>query len=60
MTLKTNKKFEEKLTCGLKMTGEIWYIFTRPLESLKFGTLMEQKMYKLKIYRGVMCHDNEE
>ena len=64
MTLKSDAKFEKKLTCGLKMTG-IWQIFTRALESVKFGTLMgffcpKQKMYELKIYRGVMCHDNEE
>ena len=25
-------KFEEKLTCGLEMTWEIWQIFTRALE----------------------------
>ena len=48
-----------------KMTWGIWEIFTRALESLKIGTLMgffcpKLKMYELKIYRGVMCHDNEE
>ena len=48
-----------------KMTWGIWQIFTRALESLKIGTLMgffypKYKMYDLKIYRGVMCHDNEE
>ena len=46
------------------MTG-VWEIFTRALKSVKIGTLMgsfcpKQKMYELKIYRGVMCHDNEE
>ena len=49
----------------LKLTWAIWQIFTRALESLKIGTLMgffcpKLKMYKLKIYRGIMCHDNEE
>ena len=46
------------------MTWEIWQFFTRAL-SLKTGTLMTSfcvklKVYGLKIYRGVMCHDNEE
>ena len=47
------------MTCG------IWKIFTRAYESLKRETLMASfclklKMYELKNYRGVMCHDNEE
>ena len=47
------------------MTGGIWQFFTRALKSLKIGTLMgsfypKQKMYEPKIYRGVMCHENEE
>ena len=57
--LKENWLFLSKVTWG------IWDIFTRALESLKIGTLMgffcpKLKMYELKIYRGVMCHDNEE
>ena len=40
-------------------------MFIRALESLQIGTLMtyfclKLKMYELKIYRGVICHDNEE
>ena len=40
-------------------------MFTRVLESLKIGTLMgsfypKWKIYELRIYRKVMCHDNEE
>ena len=51
--------------CFQKLTWGIWQIFTRALESLQIGTLMASlclklKMYELKIYRGVMCHDNEE
>ena len=47
------------------MTWRIWKISTRVLESFKIGTFMASfcpklKMYKLKIYRGVMFHDNEE
>ena len=65
MTLKSDAKFEGKLTSGLKKDMRIWQIFTRALESVKIGTLMgsfcpTQKMYELKIYRGVICHDNEE
>ena len=46
------------------MTWENWQFFTRAL-SLKTETLMTSfcvklKVYELKIYRGVMCHDNEE
>ena len=48
-----------------KLTWEISQIFTRRLESLQIGTLMtyfylKLKMYELKIYRKVLCHDNEE
>ena len=65
MVLKTDTKFERKLTCASKMTWAIWQFFTRVLESFKIRTLMASfclklKMYELKIYRGVMCHDNEE
>ena len=47
------------------MTWEISQIFTRAHESFKIGTLMayfclKLKIYELKIYRGVMCYDNEE
>ena len=40
-------------------------MFTRELGSLQIGTLMVffcpiSKMHELKIYRGVICHDNEE
>ena len=39
-------------------------MFTRALESLKIGSLIgsfnpKQKKYEVKIYRGVICHDNE-
>ena len=43
-----------------KMTLGIWQIFTRTLEKSQNwdfdGMLSKQKMYKLKIYREVMCH----
>ena len=64
MALKINKKSEGKRVLP-NMTWEIWKIFARALETLKIGTLMgfffpKLKLYELKIYRGVICHDNEE
>ena len=48
-----------------RMRWRIWEIFIKALESVKSGTLMgsfcpKWKMYELKIYREVICHDNEE
>ena len=48
-----------------KMTWWIWQTFTRALKSLKTETLMDSfyskwKMYDLKIYRGIICHENEK
>ena len=59
MTLKSDAKFEKKLTCGLENEWRIWQIFTRALGSLKIGTLMgsfypKLKMFQLKSYRRVM------
>ena len=56
---------EENWLVLWKMIWGIWQIFTRAHESLKIGTLMESfclklKMYELKIYREVMCDDNEK
>ena len=58
MTLKSDAKFEKKLTCSLEND-------MRNMANLKIGTLMGSihpmlKMYELKIYRGAICHDNEE
>ena len=65
MTLKSDTKFEEKLTCGLKHDMGNLVNFHQRTESVKIGTLMEsfcptEKRYDLQIYRGVTCHDNEE
>ena len=62
MTLKSDIKFEEKLTCVLENDMRN---LTRALRSVKIGTLMgffcpKYKIHELEIYRGVMCHDNEE
>ena len=47
------------------ITWGSWQIFTRALESLKIGTLIgffcpKLQIYELKIYRGVMYHDNDD
>ena len=57
-----------KLTCRLKNDIKSLVNFHQnkfSLKSIKTGTSMgpfcsKKKMYELKIYRGVMCHDNEE
>ena len=53
------------MTCGLKNDIRNMANFTRALESLKIGILMESfnaklKKYELKIHRGVICQNNEE
>ena len=65
MALKINKKSEGKLTCASKYDMRNLENFHQSTETLKIGTLMgffcpKLKMYELKIYRGVMCHDSEE
>ena len=35
MTMKSNAKFKEKLTCGLENNMRIWQIFTRVLEKFE-------------------------
>ena len=66
MALNIDATFEGKLTCAFKNDMRNLANFHQSMfESLKIGTLMgsfhpKQKMYELKIYRGVMCHDNEE
>ena len=61
MALKIDTKFEAKMTCASKNETRN---SARVLESLKIGTLMTSflklEMCEPKIYRGVICHDNEE
>ena len=59
------QNLKEKGLVLTKMTWGIWWIFTRVLKSLNIGTLMgsfypKWKMYKLKICKGVMCHDTKQ
>ena len=65
MTLKSDAKFEEKLTCGLENDSNLanFHQSTPKCQNWDFdGILLSkvQKMYLLKISRGVMCHGNEE
>ena len=66
MALNIDATFEGKLTCVFKNDMRNLANFHQSMfEGLKIGTLMgsfnpKQKIYELKIYRGVLCHDNEE
>ena len=65
MTLKSDAKFEKKLTCGLEIDMKELGKFSSEHSSLKIGTLMElfylnKETYDLKTYRRVMCQDSEE
>ena len=56
-------KIWRKTTCAFE--NDTRKIFTRSLKNLKIMVLMgffypKKKMHELKIYRGVMCHNNEE
>ena len=66
MALKIDATFEKKLTSAFKNDMRNLANFHQSVfESLKIGTLMgffypKQKIYELKIYRGNLCHENEE
>ena len=66
MALSIDATFKGKLTCAFKNDMRNLANFHQStFESLKIGTLMgsfypKQKMYALKIYRRIMCHDNDE
>ena len=66
MELNIDAKFEGKLTCDFKNDmRNLANFYQSTFESLKIQTFIgsfypKQKMYEFKIYRGVMCHDNEE
>ena len=54
MALKSNAKFEKKLTCGLEN-------HMRNLANFNHSTRKSQNWdFELKIYWGAVCHDNEE
>ena len=66
MPLNINAKLEVKLTCASKNGMRNFVNFHHSMfENLKIGTFigsfyLKYKMCELKIYRGVMCYDNEE
>ena len=66
MALNIDAAFEGKLTCAFKNDMRNLANFHQSMfGSLKIGILIEsfyskQKMYELKIYRGVLCHDKLE
>ena len=66
MALKIDATFEGKLTSAFKNDmRNLANFYNSMFESLKIGTLMgffypKQNIYELKIYRGNLCHDNEE
>ena len=65
MALKIDIKFEGKLTCASKNDRNFANFHQSTFESLESWTFIasfypKQKMFELKIYREVMCHDNKE
>ena len=66
MVFNIDAKFEEKVAFAFKNDMQNLANFqTSTFEYLKIGNLMgffylKQKMYELKIYRGIVWHDNEE
>ena len=60
MALKTDTKFEGKLTCTSKNDMKNFANFHQStFESLK-KVLSSKIQNELTIYRGVMCHENKE
>ena len=65
MALNIDAKFEGKMTCAFKNDMRNLANFHQSMfGSLKIGTLMgsfypKYKMYELKLYRGILCPDNE-
>ena len=66
MALNIDAKFEGKMTFAFKNDMRNLANFHQSMfGSLKIGSLMvsfypKQKMHELKIYRGVLCHQNKE
>ena len=65
MALKIDATLHRKLTCAFRNNMRNLGNFQQKLEIVKTETLMgffypKLKMYELKIYKRVLCHDNEE
>ena len=65
MALKIDATLDRKLTSTFKNDmRNLGNFHQSTFERLKIGSLMgslypKQKLYEFKIYRGVLCHDNE-
>ena len=60
MTLKKDAKFEEKLTCGLESDIRNLAKFQQSTQKCQNWDFDGIFLSELHIYRGVICHDNEE
>ena len=65
MTLKSDAKFEEKLTLGSKMTWGIWWILMGAVASLQICTFMcyfcqQHIKFQVKKCRRIISHGTEE
>ena len=65
MTMKGGAKFEEKLTCGLENDRRNLVNFHQSTQKSQNWNVDEipsskKRMYELKMYTVVICHDNEE
>ena len=65
MALKIDAKSEGRLACALEVTRNLASFHQSTFEKCKIGSLMgsfypKYEMHELEIYRGVMCHENEE
>ena len=53
-------KFEKEFTRQFKIDISLTNSLEHVRKILMGSFYPKQKMYEFKIYRGVMCHDNEE
>ena len=60
MTMKMMQNLKRNWLVVSKLKWGICWILSRALKSLKVGTLMGSHYSKYKIYRGIMCRDNEK
>ena len=63
--LESDAKFEGKMTGGLENDMKNLVNFHQSTQKSQIWVfywvfLSKQKMYELKIYRKIMCHNNEE
>ena len=64
MTLKSDAKFKEKLTCAFKYDMRNWVNFHLSSQKSENCTMMgsfcpKHILFQLQNFRGIMCHDTE-